>query len=1242
MKKITKRMLAFLLSFVLCSSYLFSGMGMTFAASENNNELVRYCVLILDTSGSMEGAPEECQQKAARKFCDSVLHAPGKNYVAIVELNTNSGLISDFTDDQQILDECIDRVDASGGTNINEALQNSESALDSIVSNDSRVIKNIVLCSDGLPESGYESTDGPYTYDQGPDYYSYANKAYETALNIKQKSYHIFTLGFFHSLSGDELKFGRTFMKDIADNPVQYYEVTDGDKLEFTFGDIADEVINSEIEPITFSYASGEKQDYTGTCYYTDAYFRRPSCGKKGLDGYNYSLSTASLCLALSAFGSNKGGNTDYSEKYQNVEKLLQDMRFGKFKYNDWYVKKPQSDSIGAAVAQKQLDDGSTLIALAIRGGGYESEWAGNFTIGESGDHYGFSKAKDQVISFLKSYIAGELDSTEKINGKIKLWITGYSRAAATANLTAAAIDDGALRDLPDVSIEKEDMYAYCFETPMGTLTSNMPESSKYYNIYNVVNKNDPVTKVAMSALNFTRYGSDFFLPEKITFGQNYDDARKKMLNYFNHMSSKPETGEYSVDDFEMLKIELKYIFPGGNNFIQVDEKNKFIQAEYLDMAIDKITRERIKSRSNYVSEFQNGIRVIFTAMYGTLFPDQPMERIAKFFDIFMNKLCSMETLQKIAIAALNPFDGDSMKEVIKKIAESAMNEAGINNVDPFSLVDFTGKIAELIVAFLVTHPNLFITAVHNMSRLGAAHMPELCMAWLMSMDKNYESNPTRFGGSGQYRTIHINCPVNVKVYDENNNLQAEIKNDIPQDITDSYITAAINEDGEKIITLPANMSYRITMDATDTGIVNYSVNEYSSSQNAVTRIVNYKNIRVSEGESLYASIPEYSASEQDNYSDFSAAKYTIYDENDALIYADEILEGNEAEQAYYMVNVTSSLPEGGVVSGQGMRQAGQFALVQAYANEGYTFEGWYKDGECVSKDVEYRFGVDRDLTLTAHFKPTDVKVNQIILDKSSLYMKVNEWAKLSAEVLPLDASNKTVTWKSNNPFVANVQDGIVTAVNPGTAVIRASVDDGSGVEAKCEVNVSPASDQEEKPTVKTDITYRAHALLDQTSFIYDGWKKEPNIAVWIDNGNLLRDSDYTVFYSNNTEVGTAYVQIIGIGNYTGSITKKFKIIPKSTSISKKVKARSRGFTVKWKKKNNSTTGYQIQFSTSKKFNNGKTVTKTIKNLWRNKLTVKKLRAKKRYYIRVRTYKMINGKKYVSKWSKVKSVKTKK
>ena len=106
----------------------------------------------------------------------------------------------------------------------------------------------------------------------------------------------------------------------------------------------------------------------------------------------------------------------------------------------------------------------------------------------------------------------------------------------------------------------------------------------------------------------------------------------------------------------------------------------------------------------------------------------------------------------------------------------------------------------------------------------------------------------------------------------------------------------------------------------------------------------------------------------------------------------------------------------------------------------------------------------------------------------------------------------------------------------------------------------------------------------------------------------------------------------------TTSQVKKAASKPKSTN-TKKIKAAKKAVSVQWKKVSG-VNGYEIQVATDKKFKkNKKTV--TIKKQKTTKTTVKKLKAKKKYYVRIRTYKIVNGKKVYSSWSKVKSVKTK-
>ena len=180
---------------------------------------------------------------------------------------------------------------------------------------------------------------------------------------------------------------------------------------------------------------------------------------------------------------------------------------------------------------------------------------------------------------------------------------------------------------------------------------------------------------------------------------------------------------------------------------------------------------------------------------------------------------------------------------------------------------------------------------------------------------------------------------------------------------------------------------------------------------------------------------------------------------------------------------------------------------------------------------------------------------------------------------------------------------------------------------------------------IKTKSTiYYPKTISIATSYTYNGKVKTPSVTVKDSKGKKISSKYYTVTYSKGRKyVGKYTVTIKFKGNYSGTVKKTFTIKPKSTSISR-LTAGKKKFTVKWKKQSTQTTGYQIQYSTSSKFKSYKTVT-VGSNKTASK-TISKLKAKKKYYVRVRTYKVVkvNGKntKIYSSWSKAKAVTTKK
>lgn len=105
------------------------------------------------------------------------------------------------------------------------------------------------------------------------------------------------------------------------------------------------------------------------------------------------------------------------------------------------------------------------------------------------------------------------------------------------------------------------------------------------------------------------------------------------------------------------------------------------------------------------------------------------------------------------------------------------------------------------------------------------------------------------------------------------------------------------------------------------------------------------------------------------------------------------------------------------------------------------------------------------------------------------------------------------------------------------------------------------------------------------------------------------------------------------------SVTNEAVFVFTGTSIVGNIVPEQKGFTVKWKKQQTAA-GYQIQYACSSNFTGKTTVTKEVKNREAAKMTVRNLKAKKKYYVRIRTFQLTDGKKNYSHWSASRSVVT--
>lgn len=178
-----------------------------------------------------------------------------------------------------------------------------------------------------------------------------------------------------------------------------------------------------------------------------------------------------------------------------------------------------------------------------------------------------------------------------------------------------------------------------------------------------------------------------------------------------------------------------------------------------------------------------------------------------------------------------------------------------------------------------------------------------------------------------------------------------------------------------------------------------------------------------------------------------------------------------------------------------------------------------------------------------------------------------------------------------------------------------------------------------------TKIIYKAsNVKLGQSQFIYNGKVKNPKVIVKDSKGNVVNKKYYSVTkQTGRKNVGKYTYTVKFKGHYAGTKKLTLTVKPKAT-IAKKPVAAKKAFTVKWNKVSKQVTGYEIMYATNSKFTKGKkTVKVTNYKVTSKKIT--KLKAKQKYYVKVRTYKTVkvNGKKtnIYSNWSKYRTVTTK-
>ncbi|MBR3569306.1 MAG: S-layer homology domain-containing protein [Oscillibacter sp.] len=862
--------------------------------------------------------------------------------------------------------------------------------------------RKVVLLTDRAPMDGEEEEEGAYdNLDSAA--YRYANAAAGAASELSLRD-SLSVVAFLREISGREFDFARRFFNDIQTGG--YYEILSADALGAFRKQVASELLaESGAQKLTFRYMRG--RDYSAVCYYSDDYFSASPYE------YNQSLATMSLSFAMSAFAS--GDQPRYADKSANARDLLKKIGAAEsaIDTNEWFTLRPETDSIGVVSGSKPISvngEPYTLIAVAMRGGGYGREWASNFTIGETGQHSGFDTAKNNVLGYLKDYIA-----KQKITGRVKFWVTGFSRAAATANLVAGELDKG--YDFgADITYAPQDVYAYCFETPAGALVEETRNQEVYYNIFNIINQSDPVPFVAPSSLGFGRYGIDRYLPSAQS-SSNYLAERAAMLRVYRALDS---TGAYGVDNFRMQKLNLANLLAKDKSVAEEDAKNNYSQGVYLSNYVTTLAKEFIKDRENYVARYQDEIREICSIIYGCSDAQQ---------EALINSLTEQAAANwpQVVAAYFNPLvPKEGAFSIVSDWLVNAVNAAGVDDYDEETLRSAGAALSDLLVNLLARYPNEATTLVKNLSGIGEAHSWELCFAWMASMDANYKRGAETAFNQGDYRIVRVNCDVDVSVRDDSGAVVAQIVNENPQDIRGSSIISAVNENGEKVVILPMDSAYRVSVTrredsepAAPSGgaseSVNIGIDEYSAQSADVARGVDYLDIPLEPGETLEGALPVADAAQETAYA-------LAAPDGSAIASASDL--SGEAAETVYAVAAAPSDENAGMVLGGGAFHYGDFAQLEAAPHDGYAFAGWHDPADMetpVSTEAVFRFCVTQDAELVAVFTT---------VEPTAAPVKGGAFADVSPQSYCYDA----VMWASETGVAGGTTETTFSPSEPCTA----------------------------------------------------------------------------------------------------------------------------------------------------------------------------------------------------------------
>lgn len=532
--------------------------------------------------------------------------------------------------------------------------------------------------------------------------------------------------------------------------------------------------------------------NFTFDTYYNDSYF---NSNNREL---NEGIALASHAMALATFN----GDEDYTARSKYLNNLWQKEGFSNIWMSDSFYTKPETDSIGFGISSKHITD-FTVIAIAVRGGNYDGEWASNFTIGETGDAQGFNEASDKVVEEISNYI-----TKFNIEGHIKIWISGYSRAAITSNMTAGKI----LKKLSvgeylsnKVTYTSDDFYAYCFEPPMGVQISlDSARSDLFHGIHNFLNYNDFVPLVAPFEWGFTRYGTDHYYPDRIN--DIYFDAteREKIISLYHFTYGAQDFANYSVDNWKFFDVGEK---KAAEHNLPRESINPS-QGRFSRTLIHEVAINGFMDRGTYAHSIQNGLRDLLATTYG-LNEDIGKIDLSSLVDIIFEYDFIKTLILELEEERSADFAMDVQMLFLQIFGANeenfdAVNELYYANFALFFLLPQAFNIRKDILAQLLYRDNAMGIAV--------GHMPEVSYSFLCACTHQFMGNKACKFNDGSYETLHIQSPKSFSLFEKG--LKKTVFSYKDGIMSSDCVSAEKFADGSINIYLPKNGKYEYIADS--------------------------------------------------------------------------------------------------------------------------------------------------------------------------------------------------------------------------------------------------------------------------------------------------------------------------------------------------------------------------------------------------------------------------------------------